>query len=330
MEPMADAVALEPRTLQQFLSLHEWDENRLRDLLQRRVAREHCGALTIGVIDETSHVKKGDKTPGVKRQWCGRLGKVDNCVVTVHLAYVADDFHCLVDGELFLPEDWSADRERCRRAHIPDDVVHRPKWRIALAQRDRAVANGIHFDWLTFDEGYPQGTPRSFSLMPRAILILSGRGQADLHGLAFGHARVAVTRATIARDVGRGCQVPRLAADSPHAQRADEMLRRRDSGPYPAVVGSRMGRKGRRFGRPSTPGSSPRRGRFPGEPLHLLVARNVLNPQEIKFFVSNAAPQTPVATLLLVGFSRWHVERCFEDQKGEVAWITTRADDAWD
>ena len=57
---------------------------------------------------------------------------------------------------------------------------------------------------------------------------------------------------------------------------------------------------------------------FPGEPLHLLVARNVLNPQEIKFFVSNAAPQTPVATLLLVGFSRWHVERCFEDQKGEV------------
>ena len=57
---------------------------------------------------------------------------------------------------------------------------------------------------------------------------------------------------------------------------------------------------------------------FPGEPLHLLVARNVLNPQEIKFFVSNAAPQTPVATMLLVGFSRWHVERCFEDQKGEV------------
>ncbi len=57
---------------------------------------------------------------------------------------------------------------------------------------------------------------------------------------------------------------------------------------------------------------------FAGEPLHLLVARNVLNPQEIKFFVSNAAPQTPVATLLLVGFSRWHVERCFEDQKGEV------------
>ena len=67
MEPMADAVGLEPRTLQQFLSLHEWDEQRLRDLLQQRVAREHSHGLTIGVIDETSHVKKGDKTPGVQR-----------------------------------------------------------------------------------------------------------------------------------------------------------------------------------------------------------------------------------------------------------------------
>lgn len=105
MEPMADAAGLEPRTLQQFLSLHEWDDHRLRDLLQQRVAREHSRGLTIGVIDETPHPKKGDKTPGVKRQWCGRLGKIDNCVVTVHLAYVAGDFHCLVDGELFLPEE---------------------------------------------------------------------------------------------------------------------------------------------------------------------------------------------------------------------------------
>ena len=106
MEPMADAAGLEPRTLQQFLSLHQWDHDRLRDLLQQRAARDHTAGLTIGVIDETGHCKKGRDTAGVQRQWCGRLGKVENCVVTVHLAYVSGEFHCLIDGELFLSEEW--------------------------------------------------------------------------------------------------------------------------------------------------------------------------------------------------------------------------------
>jgi hypothetical protein len=57
---------------------------------------------------------------------------------------------------------------------------------------------------------------------------------------------------------------------------------------------------------------------LPGEPLHLVVARDVLNPDELKFFVSNAPEGTPVQTMLLVAFSRWRVERCFEDQKGEI------------
>jgi SRSO17 transposase len=57
---------------------------------------------------------------------------------------------------------------------------------------------------------------------------------------------------------------------------------------------------------------------FPGEPYHLIVARNVLNPDAIKYFISNAQPETKVSTLLLVAFSRWRIERCFEDQKGEV------------
>src|ERR687893_562896 len=108
----------------------------------------------IAVNDETSDVKKGDKTPGVQRQWCGAVGKTENCIVTVHLAYAREGFHCLLDGELFLPESWSDDRDRCRAAGIPDDMVYRPKWKIALELFDRATANGLHFDWATSDEGY--------------------------------------------------------------------------------------------------------------------------------------------------------------------------------
>ena len=126
----------------------------MRDQVGRIVAREHSAKLNIGIIDETSFVKKGTKTPGVQRQHCGAVGKHENCIVTVHLSFASKDFHCLLDGDLFLPESWSNDRQRCREAKIPDDTVYRPKTEIALELYQRAVDNGLCFDWLTFDEWY--------------------------------------------------------------------------------------------------------------------------------------------------------------------------------
>ncbi len=99
----------------------------MRDQFQKRLALtsplktvDELG--TIGVIDETAVAKKRTKTPGVRRQWCGALGKLDNCIVTVHLGIVRGRFKTLVDGDLFLPQIWSEHRERCRKAAIPDDV----------------------------------------------------------------------------------------------------------------------------------------------------------------------------------------------------------------
>ena len=154
VEPIAINAGVPPRTLQEFLSQHHWDHDRARDQLQHIVRDEHSGPHSIGILDETSDVKKGDKTPGVKRQWCGAVGKKENCIVTVHLTYARDGFHTLIDGELYLPKSWSDDRARCREAGIPDDMVYRPKWKIGLELYDRAIGNGLHFDWMTFDEGY--------------------------------------------------------------------------------------------------------------------------------------------------------------------------------
>src|SRR5262249_40902950 len=138
---------------------HDWSFTEVRNLLQRDVAQrlpdlpgDDLG--TLGIVDETGTVKKGSKTPGVQRQYCGEVGKQENCIVTVHLRVAGGHYKTLVDGDLFLPEVWDQDRDRCRAAHIPDDVVYRPKWQIALEQLDRATANGIVLDWLTFDEGY--------------------------------------------------------------------------------------------------------------------------------------------------------------------------------
>lgn len=153
-EPMALAAGVPPRNLQEFLSAYKWDESRARDRLRELVIADHAGANSIAIVDETSDVKKGDKTPGVKRQWCGTVGKTENCIVTVHLAYAREDFHCLLDGDLYLPEDWAADRDRCRAAGIPEGVIYRPKWQIALDLYDRATSGGVAFDWLACDEGY--------------------------------------------------------------------------------------------------------------------------------------------------------------------------------
>jgi len=160
IEPIALAADMAPRTLQFFLSDIPWDHERLRDRLQWKVASDHSHPRAIGVIDESGNPKKGKHTCGVKRQWCGNTGKIDNCVVGVHLGYVADDFQCLLDSDLYLPRDWANDPVRRKQAKIPETVVYRKKVDIALNQIHRSLANGIRFSALTFDEFY--GRDRDF------------------------------------------------------------------------------------------------------------------------------------------------------------------------
>jgi len=147
IEPIALTAGTPVRTLQAFLSKFQWDHGRADAMLQRLVAEEHGCPDAIGVIDATSHAKRGDKTPGVRRQWCGATGKNDNCVVAQCLLYTnnhpGNPFDCMLDCELFVPESWSADRERCRAAGIPDDVAHRCKWEMALGQLRKAQGNGV-------------------------------------------------------------------------------------------------------------------------------------------------------------------------------------------
>ena len=160
IEPIALAADIAPRTLQFFLSDIAWDHERLRDRLQWKVVCDHSHPQAIGVVDESGDPKKGSHTCGVKRQWCGNTGKIDNCVVAVHLGYVADDFQCLMDSDLYLPKDWAYDPVRRKQAKIPDDVIYRKKTDIALGQIRRALANGIRFSAITFDEFY--GRDRDF------------------------------------------------------------------------------------------------------------------------------------------------------------------------
>jgi len=119
VEALALAQGVAPRTLQRFLESIRWDEELLRDRCQQLVAAEHADPEALGVIDETGTTKSGQHTAGVKRQYNGNRGKVENCVNTVALSYASTNFHCLLDARLYLPEEWASDPVRRKKTTFP-------------------------------------------------------------------------------------------------------------------------------------------------------------------------------------------------------------------
>ena len=113
----------------------------LRDRCQQIVATEYAHPDAIGCIDETGTAKSGRETAGVKRQYNGNRGKIENCINNVALAYSTPGFDCLLDARLYLPEEWANDPARRKKTYAPDDVVFQTKPQIALDLIDRAKAN---------------------------------------------------------------------------------------------------------------------------------------------------------------------------------------------
>jgi len=321
VEPIADAAGHSPRTLQEFLSMLRWDEEAVRDRLQQRVAQEHPHPHSVGVIDETSFAKKGTKTACVQRQYCGSLGKLENCVVSVHLGYAAGDFHTLLDGDVFLPKDtWDADRERCREAGIPDSVVYRPKWQIALEQIRRALSNGVRFTWLTFDEYYG-GTPEFLRELEGLGLNFVAEIPKSFYGwtqppeiLHRRHARDGRPESGRRRKpklkvknakVGQVCHVLK---HSPRLRKVPwQKYRVKETTQGPLVIEAKR-----------IPFWIKDQDGLPSRTYQLIVVRPVLHPDKVKFFLTNAPASVALEVLLLVGYSRWNIERVFEDTKGEL------------
>ncbi len=312
VEQIALNAGVAPRTLQEFLSAYDWDHATMRDQLAQIVASEHVGPMNIGIIDETSFVKKGNKTPGVQRQHCGAIGKHENCIVTVHLSYASNDFHCLLDGDLFLPESWSNDRERCREAKIPEHVVYRPKTEVALELYQRARGNGLRFEWLTFDEWYGS--------KPAFLDVLQNENQKYVGEIHRRHMiwlkRPRTTNRRYSKNGGR-LKTPRLVSGSPKSKPLGECFENdavfinqpwerwhlKDTQKGPKVIEVKHAIVYPQNAK-----------RLPCKAHHLLVVRDVL-ANEIKFFLASAPQSTSVEILLKVAFSRWRVERCFEDDK---------------
>ncbi len=292
VEPIALEADVPVRSLQEFLEIHRWDEGRLGRRVREIVMDRHADPEAVGVIDETSFAKKGRKTVGIQRQYCGETGKIDNCVVTVHLAYSAKDFAAIVDGDLFLPEHtWSNDPERRREADVPEEVAYRPKWRIALDLLKRSMADGLRMKWLTSDETY--GRVGEFR-----------RESADM-GLLYVVEVPCDTTGWTAAMTERADDARRVDALWARGGPSWEMYHVKDTEKGPVVWEARTVR------------FRPRETGVAGDEQWLIVARNVLT-DEVKYFLSNAPESTPRETMLRVAFTRWAVEHLFHEAKGEV------------
>src|SRR5262245_42949808 len=305
VEPIANAAGCAVRTLQEFLRDHDWSHSRTRELLQQHVVATLAGLPDdgtgcVGLVDETATPKCGDQTPGVHHQYCGHLGKQANCVVTVHLGVCKGRYKTLIDTELFLPEVWSADRPRCRRAGIPKDMVHRPKWQVALAEIDRARRNGVALDWLTFDEEYGTAPLFASGLDERELLFV---GEVPKVLSCLAHSRSGRRPAAPVKGQHAFQVVRHSPAFLDQPWQRVRLTRQSVGAQVWEVKGARIWQV--------------RDGQWSRRSYWLIWARNVPSGAE-KYFLSNAPADAKVATLVRLAFRRWNVEHGFRFAKSEV------------
>jgi len=297
----------DPQGMQRLLFAARWDAEAVRDELQRFVLERFGDPQAIVVFDETGFVKKGRKSAGVKRQYSGTAGKVENCQVGVFLAYVSRHGHALLDRRLYLPREWAEDPERRREAAVPESVPFETKPELAWEMLEQAREQGLRARWVVGDTVYGQDPglrAKLETLAPACHYVLavpSGTpvwtppaGEAvppdpPPAGLAHtwrGHAAAALVGGLGAEHwqpltVGAGAKGPRTYAW--------------------AAVRVAAGAQG-----------------WPGPERWLLARRSPGEPTALAYYLSNAPADTPRATLARVAGARWPIEQCFEEAKGEA------------
>ena len=274
-----------PDGMQRLLNLYLWDADRVREALSRYVVRALGDPAAVLVADETGFLKKGRRSAGVQRQYTGTAGRVENCQVGVFLAYAASDgSRALIDRELYVPERWLADRDRCAQAGIPDDTEFATKPALARKMIERAVAAAVPFRWFAADEVYGQNPGLRDWLEEQEIRYVMAVPCSERIITAAGKIRADELAARVPRD---GWQVL-SCGDGSKGPRLYEW----------ALIGTASGDR------------------------HLLVRRSLAPGEkgelELAFFLCYAPGGATLGELVAVAGARWAVEDCFAEAKNET------------
>jgi SRSO17 transposase len=275
-----------PDGMQRLLRRADWDIDGIRDDVRDYVA-EHLGDRQgVLIVDETGFLKKGTKSAGVQRQYSGTAGRTENCQVGTFLAYASARGHALIDRELYLPESWTGDRDRCRAAGIPDEVEFATKPRQAQQMLQRAFDSRVPFAWVTADEAYGQAKYLRVWLEERGVFhVLAIRCSDTLITTAAGEQRADELAAALPAQAWQ-----RLSAGAgAHGPREYHWAR------VPIRICWR-----------------------PGRGHWLLARRSISNPDEIAYYVCYGPRRSSLADLAWIAGSRWHVEECFQQAKSEA------------
>jgi SRSO17 transposase len=274
-----------PYGFQHLLGRADWDADALRDELRTYVIDYLEDADAVGVIDETGFLKKGTQSAGVARQYSGTAGKIENCQIGVFLAYASAHGHTLIDRELYLPKEWIADRQRCRRAGIPDEREFATKPELGRQMLERAFEAGVRLAWLTGDSIYGDArTLRHWLEQRKQAYVLAVSGKESVW-LAEHQQQIKTILAELPTDgwerlsAGAGSKGPRL-----YDWRYLEL---------------------------STPAQR-------GWKRLLLVRRSISDPSELTAYIVFARADTTLTELVRVAGMRWTIEESIECAKGEV------------
>jgi len=301
-----------PDALQRLLYRTEWDAEAARDLVQDFVVEQFGEADGIGVVDETGFLKSGRRSVGVKRQYTGTAGKIENCQVGVFLSYASRRGHAFLDRRLYLPEDWCEDAARRAKAYVPEATGFRTKPQLALAMLHHAWERGVPMRWVVGDEVYGnaayfrQGVSdhqRQYVLTVSADTPVWRDRPAvtPVQRTASGRLR---RKARIAVEAPTATSVGEVAAGWPADRWERLTVAEGEKGPITydwarqRVVESREG--------------------LSGETVWLLARRSTKEPGEMAYYLSNASVETPLLTLAQVAAARWTIEQCFQEAKGEA------------
>jgi SRSO17 transposase len=301
-----------PDRMQRLLYRVPWHADAARDRLQQFVIETFGDSEGIGVVDETGFLKKGKKSVGVGRQYTGTAGKRENSQVATVLSYATRDAHVFLDRELYLPEDWAWDRTRRAEAHVPEEVGFATKPQQAIAMLTRAWEHGVPMRWVTGDEVYGDA--------PRLRETIQAHGRFYVLAVSA-NTRVWTERPEIEEPQeqtgGRPRLAPRVAKGAPKARMVSEVIASlpRSAWKRLAVVEGEKGMITYHWARVRVVES---RDQLPGPDIWLLARRSQAAPDKLAYYLAYAPPKTSLETLVQVASTRYTVEQCIEEAKGET------------